>query len=216
MHIVAGQRPARAALARDPQRPHPRRRDPQEPVQRSAHRPGDRAARCASWTRCHPVTRHISVAYWRGGDEAARTVALPAPEHREDRRVGRLRLDQARHPYTSSRGSSSSASTPSGASASSISAAVVDERQLTDAARRLATDIGQLNQNACTNARIVFVLGADSERMDEFALVPIAPCSPSRPRSAPRQKVGSTASCSPSSTPPVSGRLLRCHRRRSG
>ena len=39
----------------------------------------------------HPITRHLSVAYWKGGDSASRSV-VPAEEYREDHRLGRVCL----------------------------------------------------------------------------------------------------------------------------
>ena len=46
----------------------------------------------------HPITKHLVVGYWKGGDTAVEETALPAPEHRKDRRLGRFGLGQARHP----------------------------------------------------------------------------------------------------------------------
>jgi hypothetical protein len=45
----------------------------------------------------HPITKHLAVAYWRGGDEAIESKTLPTPQHREDRRLGRVRIGQTRH-----------------------------------------------------------------------------------------------------------------------
>ena len=44
----------------------------------------------------HPLTRHLAVAYWKGGDIEVRVAALPAGARREDRGLGRLRVS-SRH-----------------------------------------------------------------------------------------------------------------------
>ena len=111
----------------------------------------------------HPLTRHVTVAYWRGGDDQVEA-ALYQPQNVEKivawggfasvKRVARyiqpgvelVSFDPKR-------------------SASIIgSEAFGSEAELADTAARLAVDIGQLNQAACANARTVFVVcGTDDE-----------------------------------------------------
>ena len=40
----------------------------------------------------HPITRHLSVAYWKGGDDRVRATAASTLRRREDHRLGRARL----------------------------------------------------------------------------------------------------------------------------
>jgi hypothetical protein len=108
----------------------------------------------------HPVTRHVSVAYWRGGDETVESV-LYDPNHIEKilawggyvsiKHVVKylqpgLELIQF-DPKTS-------------ISIVDLSDPAAD---LDDAAARLARDIGLFNQNGCTAARVVYtVTGSDA------------------------------------------------------
>ncbi len=46
----------------------------------------------------HPITKHLVVGYWKGGDRRRRRSPLPTAPHREDRRLGRVGVGQARNP----------------------------------------------------------------------------------------------------------------------
>lgn len=110
----------------------------------------------------HPLARHLSVAYWKGGDEAIEQ-ALYQPRHLEKivawggfasvRHVTRY-LQPGLQLITLDPKRSISIVGPE---------AFADDAALNDTARRLATDIGALNQEGCVNARVVYVLsGTDA------------------------------------------------------
>ena len=114
----------------------------------------------------HPVTCHVSVAYWRGGDSEIEDV-LYDPSRiekifatggeasmRHIRKYLRPGLDLiAADPKTS---------------ATFIGRGTLDTNaKLEDAAERLARDIGVFNQEACSCARIVYVeSGTDSDGIE--------------------------------------------------
>jgi hypothetical protein len=104
----------------------------------------------------HPVTRHVSVAYWRGGDEEVER-RLYQPQNIE-KVVAWGGMASIKH---IARYIQPGVELVSFDPKRSIS--IVDLREATpatvaDAALRLATDIGALNQNGCVNARIVYVI----------------------------------------------------------
>jgi Acyl-CoA reductase (LuxC) len=116
----------------------------------------------------HPVTRHVTVAYWRGGDETIER-RLYHPQNIE-KIVAWGGFASIKHITRYLRPGLELVSFDPKRSASIIDLDALDDDSLDDAARRLATDIGQLNQAACTNARIVFVLTSAPARVDELAL----------------------------------------------
>jgi len=105
----------------------------------------------------HPLTRHLSVAYWKGGDEALEQ-KLYQP-HNLEKIVAWGGFASVKHVTKYIQPGLSLISLDPKRSASIIGPeAFVDERAMRDVARRLATDIGSLNQEGCINARIVYVL----------------------------------------------------------
>ncbi|WP_244890128.1 acyl-CoA reductase [Mycobacterium lentiflavum] len=119
----------------------------------------------------HPITRHLSAAYWRGGDERIEQV-LYQPTHL-DKVVAWGGFASIKHLTRYLQPGLELVSFDPKRSASVIGAAAfADEAAFGEAARRLAVDIGHLNQAACANARTVFVeCGSDDrglERLGEF------------------------------------------------
>ncbi len=119
----------------------------------------------------HPVTRHLSAAYWRGGDERVER-SLYQPAH-FDKVVAWGGFASIKHLTRYLQPGLELVSFDPKRSASVIGAAAfAGDAAFGEAARRLAVDIGHLNQAACANARTVFVeSGTDGrgvERLAEF------------------------------------------------
>jgi Acyl-CoA reductase (LuxC) len=117
----------------------------------------------------HPVTRHISAAYWRGGDERVEQ-ALYQPTHL-DKVVAWGGFASIKHLTRYLQPGLELVSFDPKRSASVIGAAAfADDAAFGEAASRLAVDIGHLNQAACANARTVFVeCGTDDRGLDRLA-----------------------------------------------
>jgi Acyl-CoA reductase (LuxC) len=170
VHITAGNSPMLAALA----------------VIRNALTRGDAiikspsndpmTATAIAMTMCkmapdHPVTQHLSAAYWRGGDERVER-PLYQPAHL-DKVVAWGGFASIKHLTRYLQPGLELVSFDPKRSASVIGAAAfADEGAFGEAASRLAVDIGHLNQAACANARTVYVeCGTDErgiERLGEF------------------------------------------------
>ena len=101
----------------------------------------------------------ISVAYWKGGDTDGRGAAVPAGEHREDHRLGRVRLGLTRGPLHPA-GARADLARPEASADDHRGSGVRRRAALGHAAQRAATDIGALNQLGCVNARVVYVVGS--------------------------------------------------------
>jgi hypothetical protein len=111
----------------------------------------------------HPITRHVAVAYWRGGDEEIeREVYQP---QNIEKIVAWGGFASIKHITRYIQPGLELVSFDPKRSVSIIGAeAFADDSSLDEAAARLAVDIGQINQSACSNARTVFVLaGTDDE-----------------------------------------------------
>jgi hypothetical protein len=111
----------------------------------------------------HPLTKHVSVLHWRGGDDVVEQVAFAAPNidkivawggHSAIKHVARyvgpgvelIALDPK-------------------LSISILGREVLDDpRTGGEAATRLAMDVGLMNQEGCVNARVAYVeVGADDD-----------------------------------------------------
>ena len=120
----------------------------------------------------HPLTRHVSVAYWKGGDAGI-----------EDRLYSPRNLEKivawggfasishiARHIQP---GLEAITLDPKLSSTIIGAEAFADEPTMREVAALLARDIGELNQEACVNARVAYVqTGTDAaglERLQRFA-----------------------------------------------
>lgn len=120
----------------------------------------------------HPVTRHISVAYWKGGDrDIEQRLYHPANIEKILAWGG---LASVRHVTRYIQPGLELVSLDPKRSCSIIGPpAFGDEKAMADAAHRVAIDIGQLNQVGCVNARVVYLLcGTDARGLavaDRFA-----------------------------------------------
>jgi hypothetical protein len=110
----------------------------------------------------HPVTRHISVAYWKGGDEEVEK-ALYQPRSIE-KMVAWGGFASVRHVTKYIQPGLELISLDPKRSVSIIGPeAFTDEATLRQVALRLAADIGAMNQEACVNARVIYVLSGSDD-----------------------------------------------------
>lgn len=156
LHIIAGNSPAVAALT----------------IMRNAitrsdaiiKSPSNDPATAAAIARtmvdmapAHPITRHLAVAYWKGGDEAFEQ-RLYRPEHVE-KIIAWGGLSSVRHVTRYVQPGLELITLDPKRSATVIGPqAFADEQTLRTVAQRTAVDVGTLNQLACSNARVIFVV----------------------------------------------------------
>ncbi|WEJ74744.1 acyl-CoA reductase [Pseudomonas sp. PSE14] len=119
----------------------------------------------------HPLTKHLSVAYWKGGDQALEQ-RLYQPQNIE-KIVAWGGFAALKHVTRYIQPGLELISLDPKRSASIIgSEAFASEASLREAAVRLATDIGVLNQKGCVCSRVAYVQsGTDSaglERLNRF------------------------------------------------
>ncbi len=104
----------------------------------------------------HPITRHFSVAYWRGGDSAVED-RLYQP-HNVEKIIAWGGLAGIRHVTKYIQPGLELISLDPKTSISVVGPEVLeDEEQMQEAASRLAIDIGGGNQMGCANSRVVYV-----------------------------------------------------------
>ena len=116
----------------------------------------------------HPLTRHVSVAYWKGGDE--RVEAFLYDPRRIEKIVAWGGFAGLKHITKYLQPGLDLITLDPKHSATIIGPeAFADEATLVAVARRLAVDIGALNQEGCVNARIVYVAsGVDKAGIDRI------------------------------------------------
>lgn len=119
----------------------------------------------------HPLTRHLAVAYWKGGDvEFERRLYQPSAVEKIIAWGG---LASVQHVTRYVQPGLELVTLDPKRSVTIIgSEAFADETRMRDTARRAATDIGALNQLACVNARVIYAAsGTDTagvERLNRF------------------------------------------------
>jgi Acyl-CoA reductase (LuxC) len=111
----------------------------------------------------HPITKHLAVGYWRGGDTAVEE-ALYQPRHVE-KIVAWGGLASVKHVTRYIQPGLELIALDPKRSATIIGAeAFVDEATMREVAQRAAVDIGVANQEGCANARVIYVLsGTDDD-----------------------------------------------------
>lgn len=111
----------------------------------------------------HPITKHLAVGYWKGGDPAVEET-LYQPHHIE-KIVAWGGLASVKHITRYIQPGLELIALDPKRSATIIGAeAFADEATMHDVARRAATDIGVANQEGCANARVIYVLtGTDAD-----------------------------------------------------
>jgi hypothetical protein len=106
----------------------------------------------------HPVTRHLSVAYWKGGDvEFESRLYQPA---NVEKIIAWGGFASVTHVLRYVQPGLELISLDPKRSATIIGQeAFASDDTLGDVARRAATDVGALNQLGCVNARVIYVIG---------------------------------------------------------
>ncbi|WP_319449487.1 MULTISPECIES: acyl-CoA reductase [unclassified Mycobacterium] len=105
----------------------------------------------------HPITRHLAVAYWKGGDDAIEE-RLYRPEHVE-KIVAWGGLGSVKHVTRYIQPGLELIALDPKRSATIIGReAFGDDETMREVARRAAVDIGVANQEGCANARVVYAL----------------------------------------------------------
>ncbi|VVO43534.1 acyl-CoA reductase [Pseudomonas fluorescens] len=110
----------------------------------------------------HPLTKHLSVAYWKGGDQAFEE-RLYQPQNLE-KIVAWGGFNSMKHVTRYIQPGLELISLDPKRSASILGKGTFDsEETMREAAVRLASDIGALNQKACVCARVVYVQSGTDE-----------------------------------------------------
>jgi hypothetical protein len=114
----------------------------------------------------HPLTKHLSVAYWKGGDQEFEQ-RLYQPQNIE-KIIAWGGFASIKHVTRYIQPGLELISLDPKRSASIIgSETFADEATMREAAQRLASDIGTLNQKGCVNARLVYVQsGTDDDGLE--------------------------------------------------
>lgn len=114
----------------------------------------------------HPVTKHVSVAYWKGGDEAVER-ELYQPSHIE-KIVAWGGFASVKHVTRYLQpGIDLITLDPKNSTTLIGKEALADERTMREVARRVAVDVGGLDQEGCVNARVMFIeSGTDAAGLD--------------------------------------------------
>jgi hypothetical protein len=105
----------------------------------------------------HPITKHLAVAYWKGGDDAIEE-RLYRPEHVE-KIVAWGGLASVKHVTRYIQPGLELIALDPKRSATIIGReAFGDDETMREVARRAAVDIGVANQEGCANARVIYTL----------------------------------------------------------
>jgi hypothetical protein len=122
----------------------------------------------------HPVTRHLSAAYWKGGDEATES-RIYKPRNVE-KIVAWGGFASVKHITRYLQPGIDLITLDPKHSASILGAQTLEAIAMQDVAKRAAVDAAAYNQELCANARVVYVLcdpddPAQLERLNEFGAV---------------------------------------------
>ena len=110
----------------------------------------------------HPITKHLAVAYWRGGDEALEA-KLYQP-HNVEKIIAWGGFASVKHVTKYIQPGLELISLDPKRSASIVGGeALESDAMLQECASRIAADVGTGNQTACANCRIVYVLCGTDE-----------------------------------------------------
>ena len=104
----------------------------------------------------HPITRHLSIAYWKGGDAVVEQ-ALYQPANIEKIVAWGGAASMKHITQYIGPGIDLVAMDPKLSSSIVGSEAFADDAKMLAVAARLAIDIGYLNQQACANARVAYI-----------------------------------------------------------
>jgi hypothetical protein len=119
----------------------------------------------------HPVTKHLTVAYWRGGDTAVEE-NLYQP-HNIEKIIAWGGFASVKHVTRYIQPGLELISLDPKNSASIVGQEAFASRDtMREASVRIATDVGAMNQNGCVNARVVYVVtGTDSDGLAKANLL---------------------------------------------
>jgi hypothetical protein len=110
----------------------------------------------------HPITRHLAVGYWKGGDAAVEEI-LYQPQHIE-KIVAWGGLASVKHVTRYIQPGLELIALDPKRSATIIGAdAFKDDATMREVARRAAVDIGVANQEGCANARVIYALSGTDD-----------------------------------------------------
>src|ERR1700733_15096684 len=110
----------------------------------------------------HPITKHLAVGYWKGGDLSVEE-ALYQPHHIE-KIVAWGGLASVKHVTRYIQPGLELIALDPKRSATIIGHEAFDDEATTrEVARRAATDIGVANQEGCANARVIYVLSGTDD-----------------------------------------------------
>jgi Acyl-CoA reductase (LuxC) len=116
----------------------------------------------------HPLTKHVAVAYWRGGDEELE--ARLCQPHNIDKLVAWGGLASVKHVTRYIQPGLELVALDPKYSASVVGPEVFDdEATMREVALRMAVDVGTSNQTACSAARVVYVITGDRPDGAELA-----------------------------------------------
>jgi hypothetical protein len=104
----------------------------------------------------HPITRHLSIAYWKGGDAEIEDV-LYRPDHIDKIVAWGGEASMTHITKYIQPGIDLVAMDPKLSSSIIGREAFADDATMREVAARLAIDIGYLNQQACASARVVYI-----------------------------------------------------------
>ncbi len=104
----------------------------------------------------HPITRHLTVAYWKGGDRQVEET-LYRPDHIDKIVAWGGEASMTHITKYIQPGIDLVAMDPKLSSSIIGREAFVDEATMREVAARLAIDVGYLNQQACASARVVYI-----------------------------------------------------------
>ncbi|TGD72575.1 long-chain-fatty-acyl-CoA reductase [Mangrovimicrobium sediminis] len=114
----------------------------------------------------HPITKHVSVAYWRGGDEAFEK-KLYQP-HNLEKIVAWGGFSSVKHVTKYIQPGLELISLDPKHSASFVGEGGLEsEEQIIEVGKRIACDVGVGNQVGCANCRTVYVMGGESDEAIE-------------------------------------------------
>jgi Acyl-CoA reductase (LuxC) len=110
----------------------------------------------------HPISRHLAVCYWKGGDT---TIEAELYRPRNIEKIiawgGSASVTHVQHYVTP--GLELIALDPKRSATIIGPEAFADEQTVRDVARRAATDVGALNQLGCVNARVIYAIANQHE-----------------------------------------------------
>jgi hypothetical protein len=110
----------------------------------------------------HPITKHLTVAYWRGGDVALEE-KLYQP-HNIEKIIAWGGFNSVKHVTRYIQPGLELISLDPKNSTSIVGReAFASVDTMRDAAVRIATDVGATNQNGCSNARVVYIVSGTDE-----------------------------------------------------